>query len=57
MLELKVFVGELLAVDALAASAVARGEIAALNHKVLDDAVELGALVAETLLASCESTT
>jgi hypothetical protein len=39
----------LLAVDALAAGAVAGGEVAALAHEVLDDAVEGGALVVERL--------
>lgn len=43
---------EAVAVDGLAAGAVARGKVAALNHELLDDAVELGALVAKALLHS-----
>lgn len=54
VLELKVLVGEARAVDALAAAAVAAGEVAALDHEVLDHAVELGALVAEAVLAGRE---
>merc|ERR1719171_2457264 len=51
VLELEVLVGELLAVDGLAARAVAPREVAALEHEVRDDAVELGALVVERLAA------
>jgi len=47
VLEGEVLVGELGAVDGLAASTIAFGEVAALDHKVLDDAMELAALVAE----------
>eukprot|EP00406_Dinophysis_acuminata_P010839 CAMPEP_0179225662 /NCGR_PEP_ID=MMETSP0797-20121207/8421_1 /TAXON_ID=47934 /ORGANISM="Dinophysis acuminata, Strain DAEP01" /LENGTH=238 /DNA_ID=CAMNT_0020932681 /DNA_START=27 /DNA_END=743 /DNA_ORIENTATION=- len=54
VLQLEVLVLELLAVDGLAASAVAVGEVPALEHEVLDDAVELRALVAEPLLAGAE---
>ena len=46
MLELKVLIGELLAVDGAAAGAVASGEVASLDHELLDHAVELGAGVA-----------
>jgi len=72
--ELEVLVGELLAVDGLATSAlscivsmssgeamnrwfthVATGEVTTLEHEVRDDTVELGARVAEALLASAES--
>jgi len=45
----------LLAVDGLATSAVATGEVTTLEHKVGDDTVELGAGVTEALLASAES--
>jgi hypothetical protein len=73
VLELEVLVGELLAVDGLAAGAlvtslvcyalyerfdsthVAAGEVTTLKHELGDHAVELGALVAEALLASAES--
>ena len=54
VLELEILVGELLAVDGLASGAVAVGEVAALDHEVLDDAVKLRALVAEPLLAGGE---
>lgn len=37
-------------------SYVAAGEVSTLKHEVRDDAVERGALVAEALLASAEST-
>lgn len=40
VLQLKVLVGELVPIDALATSAVASCEVASLNHKVLDHAVE-----------------
>lgn len=45
MLEFEVLVLELGSIDALAACAIASGEIAALDHELLDDAVELRALV------------
>lgn len=50
----KVLVRETVAVDGLATSTVATGEITALEHKVGDDAVEWGAGIAETLFASAE---
>ena len=53
-LQLEVLVGELFAVDRLSAGAVAAGEVAALAHEVGDDAVEAGALEAETLLAGAQ---
>lgn len=56
VLELKVLVVELGAVDGLAASAIALGEVTTLDHKVLDDAVEDGALVAKALFARGQST-
>lgn len=55
MLQLEVLVGELVAVDGLATSAVALGEITTLDHEVLDDTVEGGALVTKALLASSKS--
>lgn len=55
MLELEILVLELLAVDALAAGAVAVGKVTALDHELLDDAVELGALVVEGLAALAEA--
>ena len=47
-------VGELVAVDGLAAGAVVVGEVATLAHEALDDAVEAGTLVAEALLTWSE---
>ena len=55
MLELEVLILELGAVDALAAGAITLREVSALAHEALDHAVECGALVTKTLLASCES--
>ena len=49
MLQLEVLVLELGAVDGLAASAIARGEVTALDHELLDDAVEDGPLVVQRL--------
>lgn len=56
VLQLEVLVGELLAVDGLAASAIVVGEVTTLEHELGDDTVESGAGVAEALLASAEST-
>ena len=50
MLQLEVLVGELLAVDALAAGAVVVREVASLQHEVRDHAVERAALVAVAFL-------
>jgi hypothetical protein len=55
VLQLEVLIGELVAVDGLATSAVALGEITTLDHEVLDDTVEGRALVAKALLASSKS--
>jgi len=61
MLESEVLVFEFGAVDALPACSIASGEITTLDHKLLDNAVEGAALVAEefagfafTLLAGAE---
>ena len=53
MLDPKVLIPELLSVNGVAASAVSRGEVSALQHEAGDDAVEAGAAVAVTVLA-CE---
>ena len=45
VLQLEVLVRKLLTVDGLAPRAVALGEVTALDHEVLDHAVELGALL------------
>jgi hypothetical protein len=47
--ELKVLVGKARAINGLAAAAVARRKVAALQHKARDHAVELGALVRQGL--------
>lgn len=49
MLELKVLVLEFGTVDGLAASAIALGKVAALDHELLDHTVEDGALVVKRL--------
>ncbi len=51
VLELEVLIGELGAVDGLAADASAVGEVTALEHEVGDNTVEDGALVVERLAA------
>jgi hypothetical protein len=51
VLEVEVFIGEFLAIDRLAAGAIAFGEVAALAHKVWDHAMKSAPLVAEPLLA------
>ncbi len=56
VLDLEVFILELLAVDALAAHSVAHGDVTALQHELLDDAVEDGVFETETLGASGELT-
>lgn len=56
VLQLEVLIGELVAVDTLAASAVALGEVTALDHELLDNTVEAGALVAVALLAGSKGT-
>ena len=56
VLQLEVLIRELVAVDALAASAVALGEVTTLDHELLDNTVEAGALVAVALLAGSKGT-
>jgi len=56
VLQGKVLVSKLGTIDGLAASAVVVGKVAALAHEVRDNAVEGAALVAESLLASAQST-
>jgi len=51
VLELEVFVLELVAIDGLAASSVVVGEVSALAHEVGDHAVEGGAPVAKAFLS------
>jgi len=54
MLEGEILISELLAVDGLATGAVTAGEITTLQHEVLDDTMEGGALVAESWLTGGE---
>merc|ERR550532_658758 len=54
VLELEVLVSELLAVDRLAACAVASREVTALAHEVGDHPVERASLVSESLLSSAQ---
>ena len=54
-LELEVLIGELRAIDGLAAGAVAIGEVATLDHEILDDAVEARPFIAISLLTSRQS--
>jgi hypothetical protein len=49
-----VLTSKFLAIDRLATSAVAAGEITALKHELGDHTVELGAFIAKPVLASCE---
>ena len=55
MLQREVLIGKLVSVNAFATSAIASGEITTLTHELLDDSVEFGALVSESLLASAKS--
>ena len=56
VLQLEVFVFELVAVDGLASSSVVVGEVTALAHEVRDHAVEGGSLVTHSLFTSAKST-
>ena len=56
VLQLEVFVLELVAVNGFSTSSIVVGEISTLTHEVGDHAVESGAFIAETLLSSAEST-
>jgi len=51
----EVFIGELVAVNGLAAGAVASGEVSALAHEPGDDAVESRSLITEPFLAGAKS--
>ena len=56
MLPLEIFISKLLAINALAASAIAFGKVTALQHEVWNDAMESATLVAKTFLASAQCT-
>jgi hypothetical protein len=49
-----VLTSKFLAIDGLATSTVATGEITALKHELGDHTVELGTFIAKPVLASCE---
>ena len=55
MLQLEVLIPELLAENALSASAVVVGEVAALQHEVGNHSVERAALESEAPLSSAQS--
>jgi hypothetical protein len=55
VLELEVFIIELVAIDGLATGAIALGEVTTLDHEVLNNAVEARSLVAEAFLAGRKS--
>lgn len=52
MLELEVLIRKFGSIDGLASSAIEVGEIATLEHEVIDHPVEDGALVAKAFLSS-----
>ena len=56
VLERKILIRELLAIDALAAGSVSLCEVSALEHEGRNDAMEEAALVSEASLASAELT-
>ena len=56
VLQTKVLVLKLVAIDGLSSGSVPSGEVASLTHEVGDDTVEAGALVAEALLSSAQGT-
>jgi len=51
----EVLISELLAVDGLATSAVATGEVTTLKHELRDDAMEGGVGISKALLTGAES--
>ena len=55
MFQLKVLVWELGAIDGLSTGAVTLGKVTTLDHEVLDNTVEGGALIAKALLSSGKS--
>ena len=56
MLQREVLVLELVAIDGLSSSSITSSEVSSLAHEVGNHTVEGGALVAESLLSSAQST-
>ena len=56
MLQYEVLICKLIAIDALAASAIVVDDVTALAHEVRNDAVEYGVLEAISYLASTQTT-
>ena len=56
MLQLKILILKLFAVDTFTTGAIAHSEVPTLNHELLDHTVEAGALVAKALLAGSKGT-
>ena len=56
VLQGKVLILKLVAIDGLSTSAIVVGEVTSLAHELGDDTVESGSLVAETTLTGAEST-
>jgi hypothetical protein len=54
-LELEIFIGELFAVDGLSSSTITLGEVATLDHELLNNTVEGRTLVTIALLAGRQS--
>ena len=55
VLQLEVFISEFLSVDGFSSSAVLLGEVSSLGHEIVDDSVEWGSLVSESLFSSAQS--
>ena len=56
MLELEVLVGKLVSIDALSTRTIALREVSALDHELLDHAVECGALITVAFRTCGQST-
>lgn len=52
VLDAEVFISKLGTIDGFTASTIKVGKITTLHHEILDDTVENGALIAESLLTS-----
>ena len=54
VLELEVLILEFVSVDGLSSSSVVVGEVTSLAHEIVDDTVERGSLVSESLLSCAQ---